>query len=59
VGGVIIEDNADDLAGRNVGFDRIEKTNELLVAVTLHAAADGLASSTLSAANKVVVPCRF
>ena len=39
VGGVIVEDHVDDLAGRNLGFDRIEKTNQLLMAVTLHAAA--------------------
>ena len=25
VGGVIVEDNVDDPAGQNVGFDRIEK----------------------------------
>ena len=43
VGRVIVEDNVDDLVGRNVGFDRIEKANDLLTAVTLHAAADDLA----------------
>jgi hypothetical protein len=33
----------DDLAGGDVGFDRIEKANELLMAMALHAAADDLA----------------
>ena len=40
VGGVVVEDDMDDLAGRDVGFDRIEKANELLMAMALHAAAD-------------------
>jgi hypothetical protein len=30
VGGVIVEDDLDDLAEGDVGFDRIEKENELL-----------------------------
>ena len=30
----------DDLAGGDVGFDRIEKADELLMAMALHAAAD-------------------
>src|SRR5215472_6215910 len=43
VGGVIVEHDVDHLAGRNVGFDGIEKAYEFLVTVTLHAAADDLA----------------
>jgi hypothetical protein len=43
VRGVVVEDDMDDLAGGNVGFDRIEKANELLMAMALHAAADDLA----------------
>src|SRR6516225_8523846 len=43
VGGVVVEDNVDDAAGWYLCFDRIEKANELLMAVTLHAAADDLA----------------
>ena len=43
VGGVVVEDDVDDLAGRDVGVDRIEEANELLMAVALHAAADDLA----------------
>src|SRR5260370_3998700 len=43
VGGVIVEDDVDDLAGGDVGFDGIEKANELLMAMTLHAAADDFA----------------
>jgi hypothetical protein len=59
VPGVVVEDDVDDLAGRDVGFDRIEKANELLMTMTLHAAADDPPSKTLSAANKIVVPCRL
>src|SRR5690242_14396557 len=43
VGGVVVEDDVDDLPGRDVGFDRIEKADELLMAMVLHAAADDLA----------------
>ena len=41
--GVVVEDDVDDLAGRDFGFNGIEKTDELLMAVALHAAADDLA----------------
>ena len=40
---VVVEDDVDDLAGGDVGLNRIEKANELLMAVALHAAADDLA----------------
>ena len=40
VRGVVVEDDIDDLAGGDVGFDRIEKADELLMAMALHAAAD-------------------
>jgi hypothetical protein len=40
---VVVEDDVDDLAGWDVGFDRIEEANELLMAATLHATADNLA----------------
>src|SRR3546814_3742368 len=42
VRGVVVEDHVDDLAGRHLGFDEVEETDELLVAVALHAAADDL-----------------
>ena len=70
VGGVVVEDHMDALAGRDIGLDGVEEADELLVAVALHAAPDDLAlehvqrpmtlpSSTLRAANRVVVPCRL
>ena len=40
VGGVVVEDDVDRLAGRDVAFDGIEKADEFDMAVTLHAAAD-------------------
>src|SRR6202034_4316928 len=33
VGGVVVEDEVDDLGGRNGGLDGVEEANELLVAV--------------------------
>ena len=35
--GVIVEHHMDDFADRDLGLDRIQKTDELLMAVTLHA----------------------
>ena len=40
VGGVIVENDMDGPASRDVALDGIEKTNELAMAMTLHAAAD-------------------
>src|SRR5215208_2554307 len=40
VGGVVVEDDVDDLAGRDLCLDGVEEANELLVPVALHAAAD-------------------
>ena len=40
VGGVIVEDRVDGLAGGNLAFDRVEKADELLMAMALHVAAD-------------------
>ena len=59
VGGVVVEDDVDHLAGRHIGLDRVQEAHELLMAVALHVAADDVPSRTLSAANKVVVPWRL
>jgi hypothetical protein len=40
VGGLIVEDGVDGLAGWNLAFDRVEEADEFLVAVALHVAAD-------------------
>ena len=40
VGGVIVEDDVDGLAGGNLALDGVEEADELLMAVALHAAAD-------------------
>ena len=37
---VVVEDDVDDLAGRDLPFDSIEKADEFLVTVFLHAPAD-------------------
>jgi hypothetical protein len=40
VGGVIVEDHVDHLSGGDFGLDGIQKADELLMAMTLHAAPD-------------------
>ena len=40
MGGVIVEDDVNDLSVRNLGFDGVEEADELLMPVTLHAASD-------------------
>ena len=59
VGAVIVEDGMDQLAGRDRALDGIEKANELLVCMALHAAAKDDAVERVEAANKVVVPWRL
>jgi hypothetical protein len=43
VAAAIVEDNVDKFASRDKAFDRVQKTDELAMAVTLHAAADDFA----------------
>ena len=43
VGGVVVEDGVDQLAGRHGALDGIEEADELLVAVPRHALADDAA----------------
>jgi hypothetical protein len=43
MGRIIVEDDVNDLSGRNLGFDGIEEPDELLMRVALHATADHLA----------------
>ena len=59
VGDVVVEHDVDQLAGRHRALDLVEEADELLVPVGLHAAASTVPSSTLSAANSVVVPWRL
>ena len=40
VGGVVVEDDVDGLACRNVPFDLVEEADELLMPVALHVLAD-------------------
>ena len=40
VGGIIVDDGVDDFAGRHVPFDGVEKANEFLMPMLLHAASD-------------------
>ena len=47
------------LAGWRLALDGIQEAEELLVAVALHTAPITVPSSTLRAANRVVVPLRL
>ena len=40
VGGIVVEDDVDELASRDLALDGIEKANKFAMAVALHAAAD-------------------
>jgi hypothetical protein len=40
VGGIVVEDHLDQLAGRHGALDGIEEADELLMPVPLHALAD-------------------
>ena len=55
--GVVVEDHMDALAGRDIGLDGAEEADELLVGCMQRPMT--LPSSTLRAANRVVVPCRL
>ena len=59
MGGIVVENDVDRLAGGHLALDSIEEADEFEVAVTLHTAADHVPSSTLRAANRVVVPWRL
>ena len=43
VGGVVVDDRMDQLAGRYLGLDGVEESDELLMAMALHVAADDVA----------------
>jgi hypothetical protein len=43
VSGVVVEDGVDRLAGRDLALDGVQKPDELLMPVALHATADDLA----------------
>src|SRR6188472_4629962 len=51
VGGVVVEDDVDDLAGRDLCLDGVEEADEFLVPVALHAAPSTVPSRMLRAAN--------
>ena len=55
VAAVIVEDDVDDLASRDLAFDRIEEADELLMSVALHAAADDLALEHLEQRAKRIL----
>src|SRR5437879_13847615 len=59
MGRVIIEDDVNDFPGGNLGFDGVEEADKLLSRWRCMLRPMMVPSSTLSAANRVVVPCRL
>ena len=59
VAAVVVEDDVDDLAGRNRALDRVQEAQELLCRWRCMQRPITVSSSTLSAANSVVVPWRL
>ena len=59
VGGVIIENGVDQLAGRDRTLDGIEEADELLCRCRCIQRPRTTPSSVFRAANRVVVPCRL
>jgi hypothetical protein len=57
--GIVVEDDVDRLVGRDLALDGVEETDELEVAVALHAAADHRSVEHAEVANRVVVPWRL
>src|SRR5215203_5717449 len=43
VGGIVVEDDVDELAGRDVRLDDVQEADEFLVAMALHVATDDVA----------------
>jgi hypothetical protein len=58
VDGLVVEDDVDGVAHRDLRLDGVEEADELLMAVALHAAADDLSLEDVQA-NSVVVTCRL
>ena len=56
VGGVVVGDGMDDLAGPDRALDSVEELDELLVGVARHAAADHGAVEDVEGGQQVVVP---
>ena len=60
VGGVVVDDGVDDLAGRDGALDGVEETDEFLMAMLLGMQRPmTVPSRILRAANRVVVPLRL
>jgi hypothetical protein len=59
VRGIVVGDDVDDLANRHLGLDGVEKADEFLVPMALHAAADDLALKHVERGERVVVPWRL
>jgi hypothetical protein len=57
VAAVIVEDDVDDLAGRDLGLDGVEEADELLVPVALHAAPDDFGQIHWSTEYKYAARC--
>ena len=56
---IVVEDHMDRLVGRHLALDGIEKADEFLVPVALHAAADDLALEDIECGEQGGEPWRL
>ena len=59
VGGVVVEDDVDRLVGGNLALDSVEEADESMWRWRCMQRPITVPSSTLRAANRMVVPCRL
>ena len=59
VGGIVVDDGMDHFSHRNLRLDRIEEADELLMAMTLHVAADNGAVENVEGGEQSGRPMAF
>ena len=75
VGGIIVENHMDRLVGRHLALDGVEKADEFLMPMALHAAGNDVVSRNIEGGEqgggamalivvghggaRVLIPCRF
>src|SRR5437667_1484652 len=59
VGGIVVDDDMDRLFLGHSGLDDVEKPDELLMAMALHALADHLALKNVERRNRLLTPWRL
>lgn len=58
VGGIVVENDMDDLTDRNLSLEGVQKSNEFLKTMTLHVAADDRAGLATNSGSVESLNCR-